>query len=184
MDARAVDEAAARLRTLREEERGQLGLAAVSLALAVAATEVRPALALPIMVGGLVLAVMGTRAVWRRWELVERLSGEREAYVIPEVRAFAGREATLERRQTYAALIRSRLRRDGVRGDAGILAAADDLEALASELEDGSLALDPSAAVECMRLLRDVDQSPLHNPAASPEELRSRVRRIRQGFSA
>ena len=42
------------------------------------------------------------------------LAGERDAYVISEVLAHATREATMERRHSYAALIRSRLRRPGI----------------------------------------------------------------------
>jgi hypothetical protein len=179
---RAVDEAASRLQALRHEERGDLALAVLSLGLAVAATQTWPALALPLLVGGLVMAALGIRAAWRRWDLVERLSGERDSYVIPEVRKLASQETTMQRRQTFAALIRSRLPANGT-GDARLLAAADELEALAAELEDGSLALDPVAAVECKRLLSDVAESPLLNSGFAPEDLRARVRRIRSGFS-
>jgi hypothetical protein len=38
--------------------------------------------------------------------------------------------------------------------------------------------------VACTRLLTDLEGSPLLNPALPPEELRSRVRRIRSGFEA
>ena len=182
MYARAVDEAAARLRALREEERGDLGLAALALGLALVATEVWPALVLPLFLGGLVVGARGIRALWRRWDLVERLSGERDAYVIPEVLAYATREADMERRQTYAALIRSRLPAYGGTGDVRILAVVDELESLASELDDASLALDPVAAVECVRLLNDPESS-LLSPWSSPDALRSRVRQIRSGFS-
>lgn len=180
--ARAVDDAASRLRALGEEERGGLGLATLALGLAVAATQVWPAFAFPLLLGGLVVGVLGLRALWRRRDLVERLSGEREAHVIPEVWAFASRQASMDRRRTYAALIRGRLPAEGITGDVRILALVDEFEALASELVDESLALDPVAAVACMRLLGDVAESPLFNPAASPEELRSHIRRIRSGF--
>src|SRR4249920_2479197 len=49
MYARSVDEAAARLCELRQEECGDLALAAVSLALAFAATQIRPAFAMPFL---------------------------------------------------------------------------------------------------------------------------------------
>jgi hypothetical protein len=182
MYGRAVDDAASRLRALRREEREDLVLAALALGLAVAATEVWPELALPLFIGGLALSALGIRAVWRRWDLAERLSGERDAYVIPEVRALASRETTMERRQTFAAEIRSALARGTVTGEPRILAAADDLMALVAELEDGSLALDPVAAVECKRLVSDVAESALLNPMFSPGELRWRVHRIRSGF--
>jgi hypothetical protein len=161
---------------------GDLGLAALAFGLAVAATQVRPALALPLLVGGLAVGALGMRALWRRWDLVERLAGEGDAYVIPEILAYASREATMERRHSFAALIRSRLPHPGLVSEARVVAVADELEALASELDDSALALDPAAAVACMRLLSDVAESPLLNPALPHEELRSRVRQIRSGF--
>ena len=63
-----------------------------------------------------------------------------------------------------------------------LVAVADELEALASELEDDGLALDPVAAVACVRLLSDIPHSPLLNPAAPVAELRSRILQIRSGF--
>ena len=182
MYARAVEDASVRLRDLRHEEWADLGLAALALGLAVAATQVRPALAVPLFLGGLTVGAFGVRALWRRWNLLEHLSGERDAYVISEVLAFASREATMERRHSYAALIRSRLTQPGRGFEAGIIASAEELEALASELDDGELALDPACAVACMRLLSDVVESPLLNPALPPENVRSRVRQIRSGF--
>jgi hypothetical protein len=183
MYARAVDDAAARLRALRQEELGDLGLAALALALACAATQVRPVLAVPLFLGGLAVAVLGIRALWLHWDLVERLAGERDAYVIPEVMTYASREATMERRHNFAALIRNQLQQPGFPVVERIAAAADELEALAFELDDAALELDPASAVACMRLLSDVVESPLLNSAPPPEELRSRVRQIRSGFN-
>jgi hypothetical protein len=183
MYARAVDTAQQQLRELRQEERCNLGLAAVVLAASIAATEALPALAVPLFLGGLFVGAMGTRAMWRRWDLVEQLAGERDAYVISEVFAFASREATMERRLSFAALIRGRLEEARHVTDARVLCATDDLEALASELEDERLALEPASAVACMRLLSDVLRSPLLNQAVPSEDLRSRVLQIRSGFA-
>lgn len=182
MYARAVDEAAERLRDLRREAWHALGLAAVALGLAVAATQLLPSLALPLFLGGLAVGALGIRALWRRWDLVERLAGERDAYLIGEVREFASREATMERRQSLAALIRGRLTLPQPRFEDRIATAAEELEALASELDDGELELDPACAVACVRLLSDVVGSPLLNPEVPAAELRSRVRQIRSGF--
>jgi hypothetical protein len=91
MYARAVDEAAVRLRKLRNDEWECFGLAAMAFGLALLATQFRPDLALPVCVGGLVAWALGIRALWRRWDLVDRLSGERDAWVIPEVRDYAKR---------------------------------------------------------------------------------------------
>ena len=177
MHARAVDDGAAKLRALRHEEREDLGLGAMAVALAVAATQVWPELALPLFIGGIVVGVRGVRAAWRRWDLVDRLAGYVDAYVIPEVLAYASRHSSMERRRTFATYLRSRL----LTSDERVAAVARDLEALATELDDDSLALDPVAAVACMRLLSEPD-SPLLDRAAPTDELRSRVLRIRSGF--
>jgi hypothetical protein len=181
--ARAVDEADSQLRELRYEERGELALSAVALAAAVVATEVLPELAMPLFIGGLVVGILGARATWRRWDLLERLSGERDAHVISEVRSLAEREATMERRRTFAALLRCRLGEAGGANDPRLLAVADDLEQLASELEDEELILEPASAVACTRLLSDFPASPLLNSALPTEDLRSRIRQIRSGFT-
>ena len=177
MYARAVDEGAARLRALRHEEWEDLGLGAAANALAVAATQIWPQLAVPLFVGGIAVGVKGVRAAWRRWDLVDRLAGHIDAYVIPEVLTYASRHASMERRRTYASYVRCRL----LTSEERIAAVARDLEALAAELEDDSLALDPVAAVACMRLLSETE-SPLLDRAAPTGELRSRVLQIRAGF--
>ena len=177
MYARAVEEGAAKLRALRHEKWEDLGLGAVAIALAVAATQVWPELALPLFIGGVAVGAKGVRAAWRRWDLVDRLADKVDAYVIPEVLAYASRHASMERRRTFANFVRSRLLASDVR----IAAVAQELEALATELEDDSLDLDPAAAVATMRLLSE-PESPLLDRAAATEELRCRVRRIRSGF--
>lgn len=182
MYARAVDQADARLQELRQEERVELGLAAVALAASLISTEVLPELTAPLFIGGLVVGLLGLRTLWRRWDLLERLSGERDAHVISEVRALAVREATMERRECFAALIRIKVREAELRSDARVLVVADELEALASELENPELTLEAAAGVACARLLSDVARSPLLNPALPAEDLRSRVRQIRSGL--
>jgi hypothetical protein len=179
MYARALDEAVSRLRELRGEERQNLGLAAVSLGLAIAATQVRPDLAMPFLLGGLVVCALGIRALLRRSFLVEQLAREREAHVIPEVHAYALREATMERRRGLATLIRGRLR-EPTRSRVG--PDMIELEALACELEDEGLSLDPVCAIACSRLLSEPDGSPLLNRSLPSEDLFSQVRQIRAGF--
>jgi hypothetical protein len=179
MYARSVEEGAAKLRALRHEEWEDLGLGAVAVALAVAATQVWPELAVPLFIAGVAVGVKGVRAAWRRWDLVDRLAGYVDAYVIPEVLAYASRHASLERRRTFASYIRSRL----LTSDERIAAVARDLDALATELEDDTLALDPAAAIACMRLLSE-PESPLLDRGAQADELRSRVLQIRSGFKA
>ena len=180
MDARSVDTATRRLHELRREERDQLGVAAFALGLAVAATQVVPRLAVPIFLGGLFVGALGVRALWRRWDLVDRLAAERDSYVIAEVRDYAAREATMDRRRSLAASIRLRLSEPI---DPRICLAVGDLEALASELDDDGLTLDPVCAVACARLVSDMAGSALLNPALPSEQLRSSVRQIRAGFA-
>lgn len=182
MYARAVDEAAEQLQTLRHQLREQLGLGALALALAIAATETVPALAIPLFFGGVALGVLGMRAFWRHWDLLEELAGERDAQVIPEVLAYASREATLQKRHDIAVMIRQRLREHEAACDARLIAVAGDLEELASELDDDELAIEPVCAVACTRLVSDAGASQLLNPALGTEELRARVRQIRAGF--
>jgi hypothetical protein len=181
MLARTVDEASLHLRELRHAEWEDLGLAAAALAAALAATIVYPPLAMPLFLGGLAVGALGVRAMWMRWDLVDRLAGERDAYAIAEVRSRAEREASLARRRVYAALIRATL--EGQRLGQKELSATAELAALAAELEDETLQLDPAAAVACMRLLTDIGSSPLLNPSHPANELRSRVAQIRAGFS-
>jgi hypothetical protein len=182
MYARAVDDASARLQELRREEWQELALAGLALALALVATQIHPALAMPLFMGGVVVGARGMTALWRRWDLVDRLAAERAAHAIAEVRAYASRQATTERRHHLAALIRGAVRQPGSATDLRVRAAADDLEALASELEDESLALDPASAIACLRLLSDPVLSPLLNPELPQEDLRSLVHQIRSGF--
>lgn len=183
MHARAVDHAGTCLRELREEEWHDLALAGAALGLAVGATEYAPSLALPIFIGSLALGVLGIRALWRHWDLVDRLADEPDAYVIPEVLAYALRETTMERRQRYAAIIRHHLERAYASRSPRLEAAAAELVALADELEDEALELSPACAVACSRLVSEPTQSALLDPALPHDELRSSARRIRGGFT-
>jgi hypothetical protein len=181
MYARAVDEAAERLRELRFEERARLGFAALALVLGVGLSRVHPTLAASLFVGGLAVGVIGARSHWLRWDLVDRLAADRDAYVISEVLAYGSREASQERRELFATWIRRTLELS-LDDDRRIAPAAEELEGLACQLEDRGLELDPVCAVACMRLLTDPIESPLLNPGLPAEDLRSRVRQIRAGF--
>jgi hypothetical protein len=96
--ARAVDEAELRLRELRHEQWLDFALAAVVFGLALAATQVRPWLAMPLFLGGVFAWALDIRALYRHWDLLDRLADERDAFVIPEVASYASRHATSERR--------------------------------------------------------------------------------------
>jgi hypothetical protein len=68
----------------------------------------------------------------------------------------------MDRRHSFAALIRETLRRPGPVFEARVLAVAEELEALASELDDPNRAR-PARAVACMRLVSDPTAGPLLN---------------------
>jgi len=178
MDARAVDEAEARLQELRLEWWLDFALAAVVFGFALAATRILPQLVLALFLGAVFAWALGIRSLYRHWDLLDRLADERDAYVIAEVVSFASRHATLERRHSFAITIRGAL----VSGLPP--AAAAELEALTDELDDSALALDPACAVACMRLLTEPSTSPLLNAALPAELLRSRTHQIRAGFKA
>lgn len=177
MYARAVDDAASRLRELRREEWEGLALGALALALALCATQVRPSFAVPLFLGGLIVGGRGLVAGVRRFDLVDRLADERDAYVIAEVRSHAAREATMARRRDCSSTIRWLLAMQG-EGSDGLSGLAGALELLATELDDTGLELDPACAVACARLLDD-EESLLRDGAS----MRARVDRIRAGFT-
>src|SRR5262245_4396969 len=92
MYARAIDEAHTRLAELRRDELQDTVLAGTALSASLAATSLYPPLALPLFVGGVTLGVLGVRAIWRRWDLLDRLADDRDAYVIRQVREYAARD--------------------------------------------------------------------------------------------
>jgi hypothetical protein len=177
MYARAVDDAAVQLRSLRTQQWEDFALAGMSFAVALAATRLEPALVMPFFVGALFATARGMHAVIRHFELLDALTGEPEAYVIAEVRARAFREATLERRRTLASYLRAWA------SDERLSAVADELRLLVAELENEQLELSAVCAVECARLLSGGQSSPLFDPARPVEEVRARVRHIRAGFT-
>ena len=182
MYARTVDDAALRLNELRHQEWEDLGLGISALAASVVATQIAPSLALALFLGGVVMWFRGLKALVVRWNLVERLAGDAHAYVLPEVLERANRETTMDRRTSFAALLRSGL------GNTELASlrfgpALEELQALIWELEDERLSLEPVAAMACFRLLSDREESPFLNAALPAELLRSRARQIRAGFS-
>ncbi|HET7745206.1 MAG TPA: hypothetical protein VFK76_10740 [Gaiellaceae bacterium] len=185
MYAREIEEAKHDLDELRVTTREDLALAAVAFAASLVATQLVPELALPLFLGGVTAAVLAMRALVRRWELVDRLVGERDAYAIPQVLECAAREATRESRKSMAASIRGIVPAPGHPNEARIEAVAPELEALAQELEDDALELDPATAVACLRLFHGVDgRGPLFDELVSVDELRARIRHVRSGFTS
>src|SRR5215831_303124 len=102
MDARTVQHAETELRELRWEARWDWLVAAIALVLAVAATRYRSDLAVPLLVAGIAVGARGARALWQRWDLVDRLLPERDAYLIGEIRTQAHQLATMKSRHELA----------------------------------------------------------------------------------
>ena len=182
MYARAVESAGVRLRELRLEEWEDFGLALLAFALSLVATQRAPTFVFPLFLGGVAALALGTRALWRRWDLVDQLCDDRDAYVIPEVLERAARETTMRRRRSFAIVLRYWLGEPGTACGARAAGVADDVRSLACELEDEALELEPEAGVTCMRLVSDPVSSPLLNPDVPEDELRSRILQIRAGL--
>ena len=180
MIARAVEDAGRRLEDLRREQWEDGAVAAAAVALAIAASTLRPVFALPLFIGGMVVAARSVLAGWRRWDLLDRLVGERDAYAIPEVRARAELGASMANRRSLSGAIQSRLE---LAETPRIVENADEFAALVEELVDPQLELDPACAAACLRLLTDDVTSPLINSALPAEDVRSRVLQIRSGFA-
>jgi hypothetical protein len=181
MIARAVEHADQRLHDLRTEEWGDAAVAVTAFGLAVAAASLFPALALPLFLGGLMLAGRAVLAGWRRWDLLDRLLVEPDAHTIPEVRARAEQEAGMPNRRSLSRAIRIRLE---LGENPRIVANADQFAALSEELADPQLELDPACAAACTRLLADDVASPLFNYRLPAEDVHCRLVRIRSGFHA
>jgi len=178
MNARALQEAEARLLDLRHDEQQRIAVSAVALCASLAASVVFPPLVFPLFTGGLALGALGISAIWRHWDLVDRLADDCDAYLIPEVSAYGGREARMDRRRYHAALIRA-WTDDGV---ARTLEVSKDLEELANALEDDRLELNPASAMACRRLVSEPAASPLLDETSSVADLRSAINRVRTGF--
>jgi hypothetical protein len=180
MNARAIDNSALRLHELRLAEWQDGALGAVALALSVAATALCPAVAVPLLLGGVFLCLRAVTEAVRRSELLEELELDADAYVIAEVRARAARAASLKSRRALAQSIECLL--NGALPGERVRAAREQLIDLAAALRDETLRLHPAAAAACERLLHDYVRSPLLNTSLPPEDVVAFVRRVRAGF--
>jgi hypothetical protein len=178
MNARQIDEATERLRDLQLRGVEELALGGVALGLALTATQVFPALAVPFLVGAIAVSSLGVQALVRRSFLVGDLAGEREAYVIPAVRRFGLRAVAPEQRHRLACTLRFALLGSTA---ARLAPLRPELEELIADLEDDSLRWEPSAAVGLEHWLNDPVGS-FQDPAASVVEARARLRSFLAGF--
>jgi hypothetical protein len=178
--ARALKEAQTQLVELRHDGFHQLGLGAIAFGASLAMNAIYSPLVLPLFLGGLAMWALGLRSYWRHWDLVDRLANDRDAYVISDVRAYAARDARMERRRANATVIRYWAQQSA---DPRITDVADDLEQLACDLEDAALELSPQCALACRRLLTDPTVSPLLDGAPA-DDLHAWIAEIEDGFRA
>jgi hypothetical protein len=182
MVARDVDQAATRLRAFQVGAWEHFGLAALAFALALAATRLLPDLGVPLLIGGIVSLGLGVRDEVRRWELIDNLILDRDAYRIQVVRDRAAQAATMKSRHALASSARILLSRPELVAVGRVSVLADELTTLAARLDDEQLELDPAAAIACERLLGDVIESPLRNPSLPLEDARARIVQVLAGF--
>lgn len=182
VDARTLEQAEATVGELRREARQDTVVVALALVSALLTTQVRPAVVLPALVVGVAFSFLAARASFRRFQLLDRLAADRDAYAIREIRSRGVRASSMKNRRMLAASIRRMPGEPGVALETRITVCRDELERLADELDRPELTLDAFAAVACERLLSDGGESPLFNPALPVDSLISRLRQIRVGF--
>jgi hypothetical protein len=182
VNARAVEYTQGELHELKTSAVESAALALAAFGGALAASELHPKLAGPLLVGAVGMTFLAARAFVRRYLRVEDLAFDRDALAIPEVRRYAERASTPERRRRVAASVRAAL--DASAGDVRrVEENRARLEELEAALLDEELALDPSAAVALDRLSSG-GWDTLYGCLLPDEELRARLQRILAGFGA
>jgi hypothetical protein len=177
MNARQLDEATTRLHDLRAQSVGDFVLAVAATGLALTATQLRPVLAIPFLVGAVGVGFLGVQAYVRRIFLVEELADDRDAYAIPAVRRFGERAMTLGHRHRLAQSIRVAMTDSSAEMTARLQMVRVELDQLVAVLEDEQRSLEPYSLVALEHWLNDPGGS-FRNPLVPAVELRSRLRRV------
>jgi hypothetical protein len=180
VNAREVELTSARLDDLgrRVREKGALGFGALGIALA--ASWLAPSVAVPLLVGGLVLVTMALADTVRRADVIASLAADPDAQSIPAVRRRAALLARPAARKELAATIRLSL--EAPSPSPAVAFCRPELEELAAKLDAPDWEPDPPTAAGCRALLVDGFESPLTNPLVEPALTRSRLRRLLTGF--
>jgi hypothetical protein len=179
MSARDVEQLGRKLHDLNERTIGELALAAVAFVLALLATELRPDLVVPLLAGAVGLAVLGIVAFVRCHLLVEDAAVDPDAYLLPEVRRFGERAASLGHRRELAAWIRRAVAASPELASPRVDENRAALEELRNDLERPELPFEPACAVALERLLHE---GGLYDADLPADELRSRLTQILAGF--
>ena len=146
MSDATLEAKARQLVSLHHQVADDLALMFAAFSTALGATRIAPSLAAPLLVGGILSGTLALRAFWLRWDLIDRLAQDRDAYSIAEVRRFGERSASQANRLLLASFARHLA--GGEPGEIG-----EKLVRLAGCLEDGDMALMPDCAVACQHLL-------------------------------
>jgi hypothetical protein len=188
VDARELEHAAADLRRRRRRAGEAVLLAVAAGAGATLASLLAQPLALPLLAGAVLEALLAARAFFGNRERVARLALEPAAYVLPEVQRYGQRLAGLGQRARLSAWILEMLAEAHLPGNLflgeRVLRFAHELEDLARVLMRPDARVQPASAVACSRLLTHAVESPLYNPRLPADDLHVAVRRIRAGISA
>ena len=181
MNARQLDEATTRLHDLRARTVGDLVLAVVATGLALTATQFRPVLAIPFLLGAVGVGFLGMQAHARRVFLVEELADDRDAYGIPEVRRFGERATTPTHRRRLAQSIRLAMTDSPSEVAARPHSVRVELDQLAAVLEDEERSFEPYSLVTLEHWLNDPGGS-FRDPRVPAVEVRSRLRHLLVDF--
>ena len=182
MIARDVESLGRRLSGLQAQAIERLTLATVAFGGALAASELRKDLALPLLVGGVAVTVLGLAAFVRRETLLDDVACDRDAFALPAVRRYAARLTTMPRRRDDAASIRRVLRNHELPTAERVEANRDTLECLAQELEREDLVFDPVCAVKLEHLLLRPEESALFRAELPASDLHSALVQIEAGL--
>lgn len=182
MSAREVERLGRQLRTLHEQAIGRLALGAAAFGGALAASQLRHELAIPLLLGGVGLAMLGCRDVVRRECLLDEAATDSDAYALAPVRRHTARLATMAHRRDDAASLR-RLARNPERYIADRIEPNRELlEQLAEELEREDLSFDPACAVLLDHLLLRPEESALFAAGRSSADVHSSLVQIEAGL--
>jgi hypothetical protein len=182
MSAREVEKLGDQLRTLRTQAIWRLVLAALALGSALAASQLRRDLAIPLLFGGLVLGGLGCRDFVRREYMLDEAARDRDTFTLAPVRGHAARFATMKRRRFDAASIRRLLRSEEPSVAVRIEPNREVLGRLAEELERDDLTFDPACAVLLDRLLLHPEESALYAAGRSAADVHSSLLQIEAGL--
>ncbi|MFN8160242.1 MAG: hypothetical protein U0R52_04245 [Solirubrobacterales bacterium] len=143
-------------------------------------------LALALGLGAVCLLAAALAVRDHRRQLIGRLAARGDAYVIPEVARYGARAAAPAQLARLSDWLREALDSCGEDHtwyvEERVLANAEEIVNLVSELRAPDLSVTPVSAVECKRLLTRMVESPLYNNMLPPENLRASLYRIRVGI--